>query len=304
MSKIKRINTGSLGTDKKAKSPKFTSHALASSSTETTPEKRIIDSNIQPTNVILEHDANEQRNLETVKKIIKNIEANDLGEIEYVLKNQHVNLNITTDVLMNPLMTSIKEGNTDIVKYLLSLDNIDINASINMGYLWKTTYLETSVALKHEKITEMLLDKGANIEIDNFAILYSVARENDLGMFQLLLKHIEDSDNFIKNHTTGILSNVAILSEEGEFGGYFIEFYIKKLVNICKNDTELIEALNECTRSIDCFRSQNSVLPYNFVDLFMPIFAKRIHKEDIVQLCKAQKLEFDAYGDNDYMKYI
>ncbi|WP_194966863.1 ankyrin repeat domain-containing protein, partial [Rickettsia endosymbiont of Cardiosporidium cionae] len=299
MSKIKRINTGSLGTDKKAKYPKFTSHALASSSTETTPEKRIIDSNVQPTNVTLEHDANEQRNLETVKKIIKNIEANDLKTMRrFIEESPNINLNLNDSIDNNPLIVAVWENNLEAVRELLKCKNIDVNISVN-----GITSLQRAVVTDNIEIAKELLMHRADPAIDNFRVVYSSARNNSFKMFQLLLKYIEDSDNFIKNHTTRILSHVAILSEEGEFGGYFIESYVKKLVNIC-NDTELIEALNECTRSIDCFRSQNSVLPYDFVDLFMPIFAKRIHKEDIVQLCKAQKLEFDAYGDNDYMKYI
>ena len=189
------------------------------------------------------------RNLPQVKQIM---EGN---------KGKNVNLNyIDTKSGLTPLIKAIKNRDHEMVKYLLSLGRVDIDAVDN--YKHRLPPISHAIQAHDYKVVQLLIEKGANVNepsqsTTNFfnTPLMIAAWENELDCVKLLVeKHAIVNQQDHKNGFTALIKaafqgNVDIIEYLLKIGAdTTIQSYEKKTAldyAYDKNDRESIDLLRK-----------------------------------------------------------
>ena len=170
------------------------------------------------------------------QKLTYAVERNDLEKVkEAVNEGANINGDINTSAHETPLLSAIYNDNVEIVKYLLSQKNTDINIR-RLGYVdynQYTTEVVTPVILatryRRKSILDMLLRHGAKVDNRYYDVIYSpmlinlqkqIQTENDMvpelltkkkmftGLTEITRAYVSDAHDSASNKVfTGIKNN-------------------------------------------------------------------------------------------------
>ena len=173
------------------------------------------------------HEAIVSRNLITAKILIKNGAV-----VNSIVSNEE-----------NPLHTAIDHNDFDMVKYLIEEGGADLDAKDNDPWSGGTA-LHKAIYLDHMEIVELLLKKGAKVDVPNgqgLPPLHYASRWNRLEAIRLLLKYGADIDGVEPSHgDTPLISAASINYLE------MIIFLIENGADVNKADNANLTSINYC----------------------------------------------------------